>query len=292
MTARGVELDLGAALRRAGWGARLESYRRLLVGASRSAAADAPRVSIVVIAWRLHPDTVKSFTILQSQRGAGFELIFVNNGAGERGFDVLEPFVDVSVRLNDNAGACGGRNLGAAFARAPILLFLEDDGLPSPGLVAGHLDAFREYDVIAVRGVYRAKTDNPLNRLATHYYLGDRPFPVFADIEGNTSYDAELFYRAGGWDEQLRYGREGLDLSRRLTELEPDRRRQIYSPGPVLLHDYAPDEAYLENKLAWHRRATTLMRARYPDYDEYLASWDRYRGRDDLLIRRAPPEKA
>ncbi|MEI6633690.1 MAG: glycosyltransferase [Chlamydiota bacterium] len=291
MTARGAELDLEAALRRAGWGARLQSYRRLLAGASRSAAADAPRISIVVIAWRLNPDTVKSFRVLQSQPAAS-ELIFVNNGAGEREFDVLEPFADVSVRLRANAGACGGRNLGAAFARAPLLLFLEDDGIPSPGLVAAHLDAFRKYDVIAVRGVITAKTDNPLNRLAAHYYLGDRPFPVFADIEGNTSYNAELFYRAGGWDEQLRYGREGLELSRRLTELEPDRRKQIYAPGPLLSHDYAPDEAHLEIKLARHRRATTLLRARYPDYDEYLASWDRYRGRDDLLIRRAAPETA
>lgn len=286
MTDRGEEHLLEKALERVGWGSRLDEYRRCFEYASRFNAVGAPAVSIVVISWRLHPDTARSFRILQTQREHNFELILVNNGAGEGKLDSLKPFTDLYVQLNANTGVCRGRNFGAAFARAPILLFLEDDGIPSPDFVEAHLDAFRKYVVISVRGVYKPKTGSHLNDRARHYYLGDKPFPIFADVEGNTSYAADAFYRAGGWDDRLYIGREGISLSLRLREFEPDMRKQIYSPAPVIFHDYAPDEAHLEKKLKWQERATALLRERYEDYDAYLESWWRYYGRDDLLITR------
>ena len=136
-----------------------------------------PRVSVVVTSWRFDPDTLENFQSLDAQRHHDFELIFVNNGAPEDEFRDLMPYIDVYVKLNKNTGAYLSRNIGAIFAKAPVIIFLDDDGIPEADFVKAHLEAFDAYDIIAARGVCNPKTDNPRNRFAMHYYLGNRPFP-------------------------------------------------------------------------------------------------------------------
>lgn len=51
-----------------------------------------PNISIVFISWRLHRNTLKSFETLEKQRGQGFELIFVDNGAQPGEFEILKPY--------------------------------------------------------------------------------------------------------------------------------------------------------------------------------------------------------
>ncbi|MFW5983495.1 MAG: glycosyltransferase, partial [bacterium] len=174
-----------------GWEEKTEIYSQYFESVTFLKKIDNPKMSIVVISWRLHPDTIKNFQILEKQRDQNFELIFVDNGGKPGEFDELKPFIDTYVRLNSNTGAYLARNVGAAFAKAPILFFLEDDGIPADDIVQAHLDAHEKYDVIAVRGVYQPKTNNPLNEIAKHYYLGPKPFPRFGDLEGNISYRAD-----------------------------------------------------------------------------------------------------
>jgi hypothetical protein len=104
-------------------------------------------------------------------------------------------------------------------------------------------------------------------------------------VEGNTSYNAQLFYQVGGWDEKI-WGEEGADLSLRLLGVEPDMRKQIYSPEPVLLHDYARDEEHLKIKQERHEMTRKILCQRHLEFDTFLSSWDKYCQREDLLIRR------
>ncbi len=53
--------------------------------------------------------------------------------------------------------------------------------------------------------------------MATDYYLGDKPFPIYADLEGNTTYKAKAFFKFGGWDDEIKFGGGGVDLSIRLS---------------------------------------------------------------------------
>jgi glycosyltransferase involved in cell wall biosynthesis/GT2 family glycosyltransferase len=285
-TAGAEPLDLDAALARTGWEAKGPLYLRLFRRAERLGSVGRPALSVVVIAWRPHPALVANLRCLAAQRAQRFELIFVNNGAPERSLAPVTNLVDTYVRLRTNSGAYLGRNVGALFARAPILLFLDDDALPADDLIAAHLEVFRRYQAIAVRGAVLPLTPNPLNCFATPYHLGDRPFPCFADIEGNTAYDAAVFYRAGGWDDRIRFGGGGFDLSGRLLEVEPDRRKQIYSPLPKIYHDYAADKSRLREKWRAQARSWSRLRRKHPDYKQFLRSWDRFAGRSDLLLRR------
>jgi GT2 family glycosyltransferase len=245
---------------------------------------DSPAISIIVISWRLHADNLINFQILAEQRHQNYELIFVDNGGKDGEFNALMPYIDTYVRLNTNTGAYLARNVGAVFAKAPILLFLEDDGIPEHNLVEAHLEVHRKYDVIAVRGVYSPKKDSAINKMAGHYYLGDVPYPYPSNLEGNSSYRADSFYYVEGWDDDILFGYGGWDLAVRLLNVEPDQRKQIYSPAPVIYHDFAADAEHLAVKLEKHSCSLLRLKAKHPEWDAITNSWNKFAGQYDALI--------
>lgn len=284
--ARELEVILNR-LTELGWSSKLGCYREYFSYCRKLRTVTDPKISIIVISWREHPDTLKSFEILEHQRQHNFELIFVDNGSPNGSFNPLVKYIDTYVRLNANTGAYLARNIGAVFAGAPILFFLEDDGVPADGIVSAHLDAHQRYDVVSVRGVYLPKSkSNPMNLLAKHYYLGDRPFPWHVNLEGNASYRAEAFFAVGGWDDDNRFGYGGPELSRRLLRYEADWCKQIYSPEPVIMHDYANDQAHLQQKLEKQRSQIKRIEEKQPGFKEFLREWQQYYLRTDLIKER------
>ncbi len=278
--------ELRKALMRRNWRKKETRYLEYLDRVNYLRKTESPLLSVIVISWRLHRDNLESFRILEKQRGMNIELIFVDNGAPEGEFRELEPYIDTYIRLNGNTGAYLARNLGAVFAEAPILLFLEDDGIPAENLLAAHLGLFKKYDLIACRGLYVPKTDNPLNQKQAHYYMGPNDYPTFAHVEGNTSYLAEAFFQVGGWDDEINFGGGGAELYLRLLEFDPDKRRQIYSPKPVIYHDYVKDEQHLQTKLERQRISHERLRKKYPQWDQVHAEARLHSDRDDLVKQR------
>lgn len=276
-------------LNKKGWQYKKGLYADCFESITFQKKVNEPDISVIVISWRLHPDNLKNFQILEKQRKQNFELIFVNNGGQESEFEILKPFVDTYVRLNTNTGAYLARNIGSVFARAPILIFLEDDGLPERDFVRAHLKVYEKYDVIAARGVYSPKTDTPINKLAHHYYMGDVPYPLPSNLEGNCSYRADCFFKVGGWDDEIMFGHGGRELSLRLLGVEPDQRKQIYSPDPVIYHDFAANEGHLVEKQKKQEASLHRLKKKYPQWDNITNSWLKYTKRYDLLILKNPP---
>lgn len=274
-------------LNKKSWQYKKKRYADCFKSATFLRRIESPVISIIVISWRLHPDNIKSFEILEKQRGDNFELIFVDNGGKEGEFNALKPYINTYVKLNTNTGAYLARNIGSFFAQAPILLFLEDDGIPEHNLVRAHLDLFEKYDIIACRGAYIPKTDNPMNKMQDHYYIGDKEYPTFAIVEGNTSYRAEQFFQVGGWDDEIRFGGGGLELYFRLLTIEPDKRKQIYSPLPIIYHDYARDEEHLKEKRRKQEMSFARLREKYPQWDEVGSNYRMNSDRGDLLIKKS-----
>jgi hypothetical protein len=91
----------------------------------------------------------------------------------------------------------------------------------------------------------------------------------------------------GGWNDAIRFGHGGVELSCRLWRLAPDPARQIYHPGPVLGHDYVADEAALERKRERQARAKSFVKALHPDVCAFLGMWKEFKSRTDLVRERA-----
>ena len=65
------------------------------------------------------------------------------DGTGEAVRGLRVPYGLSLVEKKPGTGAAGARNRGAAMAKAEILLFLDDDMEPKPGLLEAHLEAHR-----------------------------------------------------------------------------------------------------------------------------------------------------
>ena len=112
----------------------------------------APELSVVIPTHDRRETLGRCLRALQEQDDAGgsFEIVVVDDGSTDGTADFLaaaaarEPHRLRFLR-QANGGPAVARNAGAAFARAPIVLLLDDDILARPGLLGEHLGWHREH---------------------------------------------------------------------------------------------------------------------------------------------------
>lgn len=266
-----LDAVLDQRLEALGWGAKQPLLRYWLDGVEKRQEVDDPQLSIIIVRTTADDNVHRLLQELKRQASGIAEIILVNNGAPDAKFETCRALSDTYIRLRSNAGAYFARNVGAAFAKGSILLFV-DDGLPEDGFVEGHLAAHRRHDVLAVRGAY-VSSDGSSG--ANPHYLGSIPIAALPALEGNCSYNAEAFYAAGGWADWLMYGHGGMELAYRLLESCKEPLKLIYHPAPRLRHndDRDPDHQLRKQRLeqiSWH-----LISAYQPGWDEALEAWEK-----------------
>jgi tetratricopeptide (TPR) repeat protein/organic radical activating enzyme len=271
-----------------GWAAKVSAHKKVFESVEYLRDVQSPAASVIIIAWRYHPDALKNLQALARQRHRNFEVVFVNNGAGDNEFKDLQPFIDTCVKLNRNTGAYLARNVGAVYAKAPILIFVDDDGIVEDDYVGSFLNLFATYDIVAARGSIWPK-DPKAGPYDGHDNYGDRAFPYWSCKEGNCAYDAAAFYKVGGWDDEIIRGGGGHDLCCRLLKIEPDMRKQIYAARPILYHDRVLQGPEYEQKWKLRHESLERLRRKHIDYDVFQACYNKYLQRDDWLIRRDMP---
>lgn len=272
-----------AALKRIGWQKRISLYLSLLQTVCMPARDRRPHASIIVISNRTHQNTATCLSVLRRARDS--EIIFVNNG-GSAGITEYFPGITKYIATRADYGAYLPRNIGAALAKGKYLIFVDDDGIPHRDMVAELLRAHETYDIVSCQGCCKPLTTSTWNYLAHHYYFGPRPFPYWTNLEGCCCIDAHTFYAAGGWDDRLRFGGGGYDLSIRMLDIEPDKRKYAYIPGAILFHDYVRDAKHLADKTKKQTAATWARYKKNPHYFAARDAWLWMAGREDLLLRR------
>lgn len=138
------------------------------------------------------------------------------------------------------------RNQAALRARAEILLFLDDDVDPDPGLIGAHLENYRDPSIHAVAGFYlepgERETDQPrpvrawlpLTRVERipAYYVKRVDSPLWPSCNGSIRKD--VFLNIGGFDERFEYTLlDDTDLSVRLMRAG---HRCVHDPAARVLH--------------------------------------------------------
>ena len=174
------------------------------------------------------------------------------------------------MRLIDTGGVgtAAARNAGAAAARGPLLLFLDDDVVAAPDLVLRHAEAHRggERAVIG-HCTPRPRTSNLTSLGAVNWWEDhfrakrDAVAMTFVDVlSGNMSVSRETFEQLGGFDPALGR-REDWEWGIRLLEAGVE---AVYEPRARADHEFSLTAARAIEAARRDGRSDARLIARYP----------------------------
>lgn len=238
---------------------------------------------------------------------ARYEIIVVDDGSTDETPHLLTQSDGVhTFRLARNSGPAAARNVGVRGARGRHVLFLDDDVLLAPGVLAQHLAAHQEAsgDHIAILGNAIWPSDEPMSPFMRYLIagrVGGGPMYRLIPDRNEVSYHwfitrhvsvARTFMMQHGlFDEDFPYAYgEDTELAYRLQR---QGLRIIYRPDIVVQHDHR--HSYLQFKQLRRRAGMVaqLMAQKHPELADLsflnvsgksrVANWIRRRGTEVLL---------
>jgi GT2 family glycosyltransferase len=196
---------------------------------------DEPSISVIIPTHNRSASLRRALDALRVQTYPiqRVEVLVVADGCTDRTIETLQhyeaPFA-LHVIEQIGQGAATARNRGAAAARSPWLLFLDDDVEPTPSLIEAHVRAHQQQPGQVIIGPYPPVYEEPLDfyRLELRAWWNDLFLAMrqpghrytYRDlVSGNLSLEAELFARVGGFDPAFRScGGEDHEFGMRLIK--------------------------------------------------------------------------
>ncbi len=206
------------------------------------------------------------------------EVIVVDDGSsGTAVTDLLErvagaaPFELIPLR-QENAGQAKARNRAMEIARAPLWLFINDDTIATPGMIAAHLRGHGESPdpQLGILGRVVLKPDIPMTGPRSLHF--DH---MYASIAGRTMLDwcqfwttslsvKGAFFKDHGirFDAEMRYLHDDVEVGQRLFEQGFQLR---YDPECLGHHDHAISEDDLFRNAEREARSLVYWANKRPD---------------------------
>lgn len=200
-------------------------------------ATPGPEVTIVIPTRDRHASLTRTAAAIVAQRTRrSFEVVVVDDGSTPpvSGAD-LPGLSAVRVVLGPHRMAAGARNAGIAAARAPVVLFTDDDTEPEPGWLDAAVEYLHEHpDHVGVEGVVTSPPWDPL-----HEYSISTEAPG-AYLTCNIAFRRDVLRDIGGFDdESFPMHCEDVDLALRARRLGPigfePRMRILHHPRRLTL---------------------------------------------------------
>jgi len=186
-------------------------------------------VSVVIPAFRAADHLGACLDALTRQDAApgSFEVIVADDHSPDECAAIAERAGARVVRHETNRGAAAARNSGARAARGEVLLFVDSDVVPEPGLVGAVIDAFADPATRAATGRYSPEPANPglfpTYKALWTFWCWERSGATTGEsshLQGAlAAVRKELFDALAGFDESFAGGSvEDYELSARLRE--------------------------------------------------------------------------
>jgi GT2 family glycosyltransferase len=241
-----------------------------------------PELSIVVPTYRRRDALPRTLEALERQTVASgaFDVIVVDDPV-EDDPDAVAAVIGTNRRpfaikqLHRAArGVSAARNAGWRAAQSPLVMFIGDDILPAPSMVAEHLEGHRRHpnEEVGVLGRVEWASElrvTPFMRWLEHgiqfdygaLHSNEAPWTHF--YTANVSLKRTMLERIDGFDEErFPFLYEDLDVGRRLSE---HGFRLLYNPDALGEHLHATEIGEWRSRMAATARAERRWVSAYPD---------------------------
>ncbi|MCA1995120.1 MAG: glycosyltransferase [Coleofasciculus sp. S288] len=234
-----------------------------------------PQISAIICTHNREQYLGAAIDSLLQQEFSSYEVIVVDNASSDRTREIVADRLSnprICYVYEPVTGLSVARNTGAKEARSPILAYLDDDAVASPGWLKAIYDAYESNEKLAIaggkvtllwpQGVTSPKWLSPgLAGNLGAYDLGDEIVyiknPGLTPRGLNYSIRRTFLEQVGGFDVNL--GRVGKNLlsneELHMTELALQRGWQVaYLPNALVAHNVAPeriDRSWFLNRGWW-----------------------------------------
>ncbi|HEY6064637.1 MAG TPA: glycosyltransferase family 2 protein [Thermoanaerobaculia bacterium] len=243
--------------------------------------------SVVVPTYR-RPDTLfRVLDALGAQTSPPeFEVVVVDDGSGDGTAERLRAYratYPLRCFTQGNAGPARARNRGVEEARGAIVLFLGDDTVPEPQLLAVHARAHAERPVadgpVAVLGYTTWPGDRPVSPFLHHineyglqfgYELIEDPesVPFNFFYTSNISLPRRLLVDAGLFDTTFPHAAwEDIEIAYRLTR---EGMKILYRPEAVARHYHDITFRSFRRRQEKSGEAAAIFFDRHPELGDFL----------------------
>ena len=154
-----------------------------------------------------------------------YEIVLVDDGSSDGTQEMvsgLRPPCRLVYQRQENSGLAAARNLGIRHSDGEVILFIDDDIIADPGLLAEHWASHERHEKLVVMGRV-CHVDSLDGKLRPRFKLADLSTSFF--WTSNCSVRRRHLLAAGLFDEDFReYGWEDIEMGLRLREIGLARR--------------------------------------------------------------------
>jgi GT2 family glycosyltransferase len=214
---------------------------------------DAKSVSIIIPTFNGASRISKCLDALLNQTSSRhLEILVVNDGSTDETVDVVSRYHHVRLITQTNAGPAAARNRGALEASGSIILFTDDDCVPTPQWVEAMVEPFQDAEVVGAKGIYRSLQKSVTARFVQIEYedryqlMARHSWIDFIDTY-SAGFRRDRFLEMKGYDTSFPVAcAEDIELSYRMSARGW---KMIFTPLAVVYHSH-PDtlSRYLKKK--------------------------------------------